>query len=211
MELRRIGFDLDGTLYRDTPQIRTRVRSRIYEAIAKEKAWSKSKAEQEFEKLYAELRSGSEVFAALDLSRDLMQMCLATADITDLLFPDHDVVSTLLQLRELFPLDLVTGSPHELSLEKLERLGLSAMFEIIVAGQSKAEGAPYDCWITKSATRPSSLLYVGDNYLTDVIIPTRKGIRAVHLCEQSLETQSELVITQLSKLPGVIHQLTIGD
>ncbi len=120
-----VGFDLDGTLYRATEEINDRIRTEIARRILSRKPTlgCVEEARRYFEDRYNVLQSGTKVLKEIGFDNPSLVMddCLATADILDLIDHDRELVDILNKVSCSYWTYLVTNSPKDLGEKKLEK------------------------------------------------------------------------------------------
>lgn len=186
-----IGFDLDGTLYNVTPEIKLRVRNLIYQKISTEFNIPLEKATNLFEEIYSETHSGGGTIRDLEQrfgkksDSDIIQDSLQEADILALIPEDPNLSRLLTRLSESYQLDLLTGGRENLAFEKLKRIGIDkGIFKYLFTKERgrKGNGDLYREWIqNRLDLTPENFLYVGDNKKQDIDIPKELGIKTCFL------------------------------
>jgi FMN phosphatase YigB (HAD superfamily) len=185
-----VGFDLDGTLYPITPEIRKIQRGNIYERMSVHFGISVEESRGLFEKYYGLSGSGKKSMEEISkkLQRpvpgeDFIQESLEQADFLDLLRPNPNLSEMLKRISRTERLDLITGSRYSFALEKLKRISLDKkIFDYIFANEgSKSTGEVYRQWMNKREFSPFQHLYVGDNSMQDIDIPKSLGIQTCFL------------------------------
>ncbi|MEK6854753.1 MAG: HAD family hydrolase [Nanoarchaeota archaeon] len=183
-----IGFDLDNTLYPISEEIDYRIKAEIAKRILEKKPELNSleKAIEFSEKRYSELGSRSQVLREIGLSNpeQIVDECLATADIIDLLKYDKEVASLIKDLSKMFQIFLVTGSPKNLAIAKLKKIGIPAgLFKIKIYGDNpslkKIDGSVFNYLLKKSKYAPEQHVYIGDNLLADILPTKALGIKTI--------------------------------
>ena len=209
-KIKVVGFDLDGTLYKITPEIQSRVRNLIYKKISKEFNIPYGRARNLFEEIYSETHSGSQTIKRLEqqfvktVEIDIIQDSLQEADILDLIPEDSKLVDLLNQLKEKYHLDVLTSGEGNLALEKLKRIGVDKdVFQYILTREDglKNNGSLFQRWMQR---RPDisqrDILYVGDNQKQDIDIPKQLGIKTCFIGEYSKADFQIKDILNLEKL-----------
>ena len=182
-----IGFDLDGTLYRSTPEMNDRIRTQIAEKILKRRPDLRdiSTARIFFEKYYATLNSGSKVLKQVGYEnpKRVMEEYLATADILDLIERDDELVKTLEGLHNRYFQYLLTSSPEQLSLQKLECIGINPeLFNLRIFGDqnlSKREGTAFEYAVRSSSYPADEHVYIGDRREPDILPAKNLGMKTI--------------------------------
>ena len=193
-----IGFDLDQTLYPRSPVIDARIQEYLHAMIADFKGCSIEEGKKLFDTHYPTI-SGRKTMLALgfpeEIAENAVQDALENADISELLEPDPYVINVLFDLKQQYPLALITGSFREIALQKLESLQIPLdWFDFVLTGEvSKSDGTAFVKW--KEAYPDYELIYVGDRKSTDVDVPAQYGIRGilVNTNERKLVDVRELV------------------
>lgn len=188
--IRRIGFDLDNTLYPSTPEIQQRIRAKICEKLACALGLDVERVrvlfEENYNGTYSWSKSGSrtisEIARQYDKSIDgsgIVQDSIEEADILDLINPNQKLNEMLTRMSDRYNLDLITGSRRRICIPKLHRLGIRpGIFGLILSDEdgSKTQGDIYRKWLQVTETSASGVLYVGDNLKQDIIAPKKLGI-----------------------------------
>lgn len=208
-----IGFDLDGTLYPETPEIRNRVREKIYEKISELCKIPEEKSKELFEKNYSESYSGSEsikkILNTYDIiikGKDIIQEALEEADVLDLLEENLNLSIMLEKLSQTKKIDLITGSNKNIALKKLSKLGIAPnLFEYIFTFEdgSKTTGEKYLKWLGKRNLRPEQHLCVGDNRKQDIDVPNSLGIKTCIVGEYQ---NADFQIKNILELEELVRQ-----
>lgn len=207
-----IGTDLDGTLYKSTPEMDDRVRTQIAHQILKVRPSLESleRARELFEERYKCLHSGTIVLQEFypGEASQIMDECNACADVTDLIKSDPTLARILKRTSERTPLYLLTSSPEELAYRKLDALGINpAVFLLRIFNDTphvgiKPGGKAFDYVIDYFkdllGISASGHVYIGDKEKSD-ILPARK------LNMQTIAVWSDIPKADLSI--NHIHQL----
>jgi FMN phosphatase YigB (HAD superfamily) len=194
-KIEAIGFDLDGTLYPSKKEMDDRIRQEISKKILLKKPELENleKAREHFEERYKELHSGTEILRETGYPNagEIMDKCLANADVLDLIDEDKELQKILERLKDKFMLYLLTSSPKELSIKKLEKMGINPeIFNYMFFSDtpnigSKGSGEAFNYVIREMGIEPSQHLYVGDRERTDVIPAKEKGMETIRIGEES--------------------------
>jgi len=182
-----IGFDLDGTLYPISSEIKKRQRTKIYEKISSKFDISLKKAKDIFEEHYSNFMSSVKTLEEISkqlgrkVEENIVQEALEEADFLDLIKKNEELNCMFLRLKKQRPLDLLTASSYDLSLAKLEKIGINLeIFDYFLSrnnGFRKTDGSLYKKWIKNREFSPEKMLYVGDNTKLDIDIPKSLGIK----------------------------------
>ncbi len=189
-EIRAVGFDLDQTMYPNTPEIEGAVRREIYTFISEQKKCSYQDAQTIFETEYARLGRGTlavQYIMGISDANDIMQECLEKAGIAEVLQYDEKLVNLFRKIKENDKQTfLVTGSSRKNSSSKLSRLGLSLenfdiSFCIDDPDSDKVHGHPFQQIIQKTGLQPREHAYAGDREKVDIIPARLAGMRTVYV------------------------------
>ncbi|MEK6893957.1 MAG: HAD family hydrolase [Nanoarchaeota archaeon] len=192
----KVGFDIDGTLYQRTAEIDNRVQTEIAKRILQKRPelGSVRSALAFFQTEYATGRKGGgtvlkEVGYA-DSSK-VMDDCIATADVLDLIQRDEPLVQMVHGLASKYSLFVVTSNPRQIAVKKLDRLGFNgaACFEFLVCSEQgdKRTGEAFRRALQYSSkgTAPHHHLYVGDSPGADIEPASAVGMRTVIIDPQT--------------------------
>ena len=183
-----IGFDLDQTLYPNSPQIDEAIQEYIYKKIAEHKDVSIEEAETLFKDLYKNGNglSGRKTLIELNIPHpsEVIQEALENADIASVLKQDTSVHALLEKLKQKYHnIDIITGSNRAQATKKLEALSISKnLFNYIIVDEdgSKSDGEAYRLWMSYYPERtPNEFLYIGDREGPDHEAPSSLGIKTI--------------------------------
>lgn len=187
--VKAVGFDLDRTLYTERPEMTARIEDEMYYAILKFKPELETitRAKEAYEKRYSALRSWPKVLeeAGLRNPQETVIDCLALAGIADLIARDEELVRVIKLLHKKFFLFLITGSPRNLGIKKLLRIGINPdLFSFTLFGDdrhffSKHGPESFLYFLSQSPHLPAEHVYIGDNVKTDILVPKSLGIRTM--------------------------------
>ena len=177
--IKAVGFDLDRTLYPDTPKMNERVAQEIFKAILKFKPELETteKVETIYKKRGEELGSWSKVLQELGEKncQQIINDCLDSADITSLIKEDEKLVQILEQLRRKFFLFLITRSVQNQAVKKLIEIGIRPeIFNFSSFGDKN-----FQYFLSQSPYQPSEHVYIGDNIRTDIVAPKNLGMKTI--------------------------------
>ncbi len=142
-------WDLDGTLYKITDEMRERVKRRIHEIVRQKYPWGEERCTQELRARNEKFQSGTLALMDLGFPRDTVQKVQEEAKILDLLQYDERLVAMFQRLHHLKHM-IETDSSRELAFEKLKRLGLEhRIFEYILTTDDMAVPKPGEEWYRK--------------------------------------------------------------
>jgi len=212
-EVKAIGFDLDQTLYPNSEEIQDRVRTEISKRILDKQSshGTITAARQHFEKRYLELQSGTKVLkeAGYEDVERVMDDCLARADILDLIKRNEKLARILDRIADRYSsLFLITGSPEDLALKKLKRLGIAPeIFEIKIYSTTqnagtKNTGEAFQYYLSISHVIPQNNLYIGDRLKSDILPAKKLGMHVGAVWSEIPE--ADFSIPSINDLKGVL-------
>lgn len=195
--IKAVGFDLDRTLYPDTPEMNERVAQEIFKTILKFKPELETieRAASIYRKRGKELHSWSKVLREVGVEncREVLNICLDSADITDLIKEDKKLVLIIEELHQMFWLFLVTGSIQSQAIKKLAKIGIRPeLFHFSSFGDdphslSETSAKNFQHFLSKSPYQPSEHVYIGDDPQRDVIPPKSLGMKTILVGSYSRE------------------------
>ena len=205
-----VGFDLDGTLYKTTPAMNNRVRTRIAEKILEKLPALESveRSRNFFETHYKELSSGTRVLEEVGYEnyREVMDECLATANIIDLIKPDMELNNILEDIHsgyityllttvdeaervafvlQVNPLRVRGLAEVEEALKKLEKIGINPeLFHVKTFSDTpyighKHDGTAFQYIIGATSISADDHVYIGDKLNSDILPAKKLGMRTV--------------------------------
>ncbi len=205
-----IGFDLDGTLYPYTAEIQNRVKDEIAKKVLDKKPELNSidNARKFLEEKYKELESTTKIMAYLGYENPskAMDECLAKADILDLLKKDKVLEKIIKELAQAYTLYLITGSPEDLTIKKLEKIGINPdYFKLKVYSDTpgaglKFDGDAFNFIIKKSNAPPSCHVYIGDRPNTDILPSKKLGMKTIAVGDIK---EADIQIKEIHEIKGL--------
>lgn len=217
-EIKAIGFDLDETLYPSDPQINDRIRNRMSESILIKIPELKSLrgARDHFETRYKELQSGRKVlievgYKEAEASR-IADEAVSQANIVDLIKKRPSTVRIIRRISGDYCTGLVTSSPEETALRKLEAIGLRpTLFHEKVYGDTpgageKQSGQAFRYWLNclrKYDLPPECCLYVGNSLKSDILPAKSNGMKTIGVWSDIPE--ADLSINSIDELEALIY------
>lgn len=205
-DVRAVDFDLDGTFYPTTGEIDNRIRNKISEKILELKPEFKGigSARAYFEERYSELQGGRKVLkeAGYKNASKVMEDCLAKADVLDLIQPNKELNGILVVMNKKYELNLLTSSPEELSLSKLEMLGIDpGLFSQKLFSASKSDGTDFHTIVHWSVYPAFEHAYVGDRLKSDIFPAKKLGMKTVAVWSEIPE--ADVSIKSINEIGGL--------
>lgn len=192
MKIKRIGFDIDNTLYKQSPEMRESVRMTISKKIAENISVSIGEAKLKLEEGLEKYDSTSKTMRELGIEdpKSLIWEALQETDVSPFVRKDEKLLSLLLELKKKgIVLDLITAREEVSSKKILECLGVPLnIFDYKVYAANKKEVTPFIKWHRYTKTEPSEIAYVGDDGKADVqpikMNEILKNIIVVHISKE---------------------------
>ncbi len=214
-----VGFDLDGTLYKTTPAIDDRVRTKIAEKILERMPTLESveRARDFFETSYKTLSSGTKILKEIGYEnpREVMDECLATADVLDLINDDQNLEAILKEMRCLYFTYLLTSSPEPVALKKLEKIGIGpGLFYLTAFCDTPSLGNKHDGTAFKYVIKESSIaaenhVYIGDRLNSDILPAKELGMKTIAVWSEIPE--ADYSITDIHDIKKCYYKNKSGD
>ncbi len=212
-DIKSVGFDLDGTMYVSDGEIDNRIRTKISEKILYKipSLGSVREARKFFEEQYKILHSGTKVLGEVGYERPskVMDECLSTADVLDLISENKNLNRIMKNLKNKYDeVYLLTSSPYNLSIKKLDKLGISLdNFSNIFCGDnlgvgSKIDGGPFDYVLGKSNYNPEKHVYIGDRLDSDILPAKERGMKTIAVNKNIKE--ADISILDINELENIL-------
>lgn len=119
-----------------------------------------------------------------------------------------DVKDTLLYLRKKYRMAILTNGSPISQRRKLESTGILDLFELsVVSGEvgiDKPDSRIFDYMCEKLNSKPEECLYVGDNYVNDVLGARNSGWNAIYLNRLHLASDETQMIASLNELKELL-------
>ncbi len=182
MEVKALGFDLDGTLYKQDDGVNRAIRDYACEKASEILGKDYTLLREEFEVLYNQQQSGRVAFGMLGIKdgKALMQEAIENVDMSKVLKQDSRLVGVLNKLGESRNLFLVTSSSQKSALSKLGALGISPLaFDIALYGRSgfiREDGTAFEYASNKFGVPYREMMFVGDRESVDILPAKGLGI-----------------------------------
>ena len=213
-EVMAVGFDLDGTLYPNSGEINNRIRNEIGEKILEKKPELRSvfQARNHFEERYSQLHSGSKVLKEVGYEdgKQIMDQCLANADVLDLIEPNPILVGILGEIKNKYKeMYLLTSGFENLANQKLEKIGIDPevfthRFYADTPGVgSKSNGHAFAFVAGTLGIPCNNHVYVGDRYESD-IRPARNLTMKTIAINTELSSEVDTAYTNINAIAEVL-------
>ncbi len=196
-----VGFDLDGTLYPPSQEIDDRIRNKISKKILEKRPdlENLANARDFFERMYEQLKSGSAVLRLVGYEKPelVMEECLTTADVLDLIKKDDKLATIIEDLHSKYFTYLLTSSPEQISLQKLERLGINPrLFSLRIHANTesldKIDGSAFRYAAISSSIPADEHVYIGDRRQSDILPARELGMKTIAVYSEIPEADLSL-------------------
>ena len=184
--IKAVGFDLAGTLYKDSPAMMAKVQGEIAARVLDKRPDLKDidRAKAFFEEAAAKVQYPAHVFRDIGYEDPfgLMGECWRT-DISDLIDPNPGLVAAIKEIRDSRDVYLLTDCSEKRASPMLEAIGLSAasfghvFYGDNPSGLSKKEGTAFAYALGKIGFSAGSHLYAGDRRATDIVPAKKLGMQ----------------------------------
>ncbi len=187
--IKAVGFDLDQTLYEADEKINSKIRIEVAKVVLKKMPNLKNieRAMEFVENMYKEIGSRTLTLRSLGFkdAENVIYECFTKADFVDLLKRDDKLVSVLSNLKNRYVTFLITGTPKDLAIPRLRKLGLDLnLFDKVVFGDSnlnvkKIDGSMFKYFLEQSIYKAIEHVYVGDSLKADIIPAKLVGMKTI--------------------------------
>jgi FMN phosphatase YigB (HAD superfamily) len=190
-QIQAVGFDLDGTLYAQSPAMDAKIAELFAEKMLAKRPelGTVENAKHYSEKRYRELESRKKTLeeAGYDDAGEIMEEIFRQADGAQFLVRDEKLISLLQEIRNVKPyLYIITTSPQEEAFKKFSALGIKTdMFNEIIMGdnpllaQKPKNETVFKSVIASSGISAEQHVYVGDREKSDVLAPRSVGMKTI--------------------------------
>ena len=119
-----------------------------------------------------------------------------------------DVIDVIAYLKTKYRLAILTNGSPISQRRKLESTGILNMFELsVVSGEvgiDKPDPRIFDVMCERLNVKPQDCLYIGDNYVNDVLGARNAGWHAIYLNRLHLASDETQMIDSLEKLKKIL-------
>ena len=119
-----------------------------------------------------------------------------------------DVIDVIAYLKAKYRLAILTNGSPISQRRKLESTGILNMFELsVVSGEvgiDKPDPRIFDVMCERLNVKPQDCLYIGDNYVNDVLGARNAGWNAIYLNRLRLASDETQMIDSLEKLKKIL-------
>lgn len=206
-QVKFLCFDVDGTLYREVPEIWNAIQSKIYNRIMKQKHWDESRTASEFRRTYENLGSSTKVLESFGIDgQEFFTEAFEKFDFSKYVQQDKKLLRLINALKKQYRIGVLSNGNSAAVKKKLEAIGLSSeMFQPFLTtyefGALKPDPAPFLKVIEEAGVRPEESVYIGDREETDILGAKAVGMRTIMVWSKSPEADlSVLTIYDIEKI-----------
>lgn len=207
-QIKAIGFDVDGTLYRYSPEVSIALSQRVIEVAAAELHRSTDEFGEAY--LVAREKYASNTLALNSLGLDgqqIFQKILDQFPLEQHLQPDKKLAKVIHKLGKRYRLFIITNGSGKQVERKLAAIGLDyhdfdPRIYCYDLGWAKPEPAPFLCAIESLKLEPSEIVYVGDRVEIDI-----EGARAVGMRTILIGGKSDLADACVESVYDIVSVL----
>lgn len=192
--IKAVGFDLDQTLYPNSPEVQTLVRGEIYTFVSAQLHIPFETARHKFEEAYARIGGGGRALESLGISEgsERLRDCVERADISRTLKPNKELERMVDHISTDYFTFLITESRRNDAIKKLHALGLCpSMFKYTAywdtSKERKHTGTIYPIIFQLTGFQPAEHLYVGDKMNDDILPAKNAGLKTVLVGSENRE------------------------
>ena len=192
--LKSVGFDLDQTLYPKNSEIDGLIRNKIAKEILKKNPELDNiqKVREIYDKKYLEVGSWTKIFKDIGFKnpKQVVYECLLNANFVDLIKKDNKLVEIMQSLYKKYSIFLITASPKDFSICKLEKIGINPkLFQYAIFGDkkgftSKIDKRVFEDFLDKSPYLPEQHVYIGDSLKVDILPSKSVGMKTIAVGEK---------------------------
>lgn len=190
-QIKFLCFDVDGTLYRNVPEVWNAIQAQIHQFVAMSKNWSISKTKEEFERRYRELGSSTKVLESFGLeAKKFFTDAFVNIDFRKYIKPDKRLFNLINRLKKKYTVGILSNGGMDSVTRKLLAVGLNPkqFFPFLTTyefGALKPDPATFLAVIEKAGVKPEEAVYIGDREETDVEGAHSVGMRAILVWRKS--------------------------
>jgi len=172
--VKHVWFDMGGTLYKETPEFKAVHDKHLYATYARLVGEQHiAKAKLDYDALYKQYGSNSAVFRSLGMPSDFWHKAFDELDVSSLLSPDFDTISTLKAIKKTLPISLFTNIKPNTIKNVLAHLQIPITdFTYIISGDDIKERKPnlegFHKMVELTNLPPDEIMYVGDRIDVDI-------------------------------------------
>ncbi len=207
-----VGFDLDDTLYATDDRINDLIRNEVATLILEERRDLETvqRVRSIYDAVYEEEGSWTKILRKLkiDNPKDVMKEIVSNPKILDFIKRDDLLVGVLGKIARKYDIFLITNSPKEFSIQKLETIGIDPrMFGYISYGDDpgstpKVNGRVFREFLEQSKHLPGEHVFVGDGLISDVIPASACGMKTIAV--GSPIAQADYSIARIRDIEGLL-------
>lgn len=191
--LKKIAWDLDGTLYPSTAGLSAAIQHRLYAVLADKLKVSLEEAKSYFHKQKQRLKSSTLVLdeAGLDGGQFFLDVW-TTVPLDEFIDRNEELAELFSQATMVDHLILTNSNTQETVKRKLEYVGLlpTIFSHILTSGEmgaTKPERKVFEILLARANVEPQELMYVGDRIDVDLEPAKALGMRTCLISEDTTQ------------------------
>lgn len=187
--IKSIGFDLDNTLYQNNPKIDERIRIEIARRVLdfSPQLGNIEHAKNYLEELYRKTGSRTETLRILGFQNpgELVNDCMARANITDLIELDDKAANLIGKLSKKYNLFLITAAVENLALPRIKKIGIDPyffsrrIFGDTALQHKKIDGSIFKYFLGESPYKSQEHVFIGDSLKGDILPAKSMGMKTI--------------------------------
>lgn len=197
-QIKFLCFDVDGTLYRNVPEVWNTIRGKVLDAIIEKTGWDARRANDELDEKFRRLGSTTKVLNELGIDgQKFFTGVFEEVDLSGVLEKDIKLKSMIDRLRKNYIVGIVSNGTKTSITKKLEAVGLSPkQFDPLVAtfdiDAPKPDPKPFLFALENTGCSPEETVYIGDRVETDILGAKAVGMRTIMVWGESPEADLSL-------------------
>ena len=191
-------FDLDGTLFRQVPEVWSAIQSRIYKKVMEYRNFDLAEAEKYVNQRYAELGSSTKVLNELRIDGEQFFVeAFKKIELNKLISKDEKIVRLISSLKKKYKVGMISNTHRSIAKKKLEAIGLSLKtFNPLITTYElnayKPDPAPFLKALEVAGCSPEESVYIGDSVENDILGAKSVGMKTILVWGESPEADLSL-------------------
>jgi len=215
-QIKLIAWDLDGTLYPDSPKLHEAIRQEQLKAVADKLGVDIHETEDKFNQIYEQLHSHTKTLDFLGINGQ--QFFLDVWQKMNLANYIHKNKKLSELLRQIYESNkwqqyLLTNSNNRVSIElKLGLIGIDLevfdqIFNSVEIGHNKPDIGIFKYLWESSGLNRDEIVYVGDRERTDIQAAKKYGLKAIKIAKNNeKKTEADLVFPTAEQVAELFLQ-----
>lgn len=200
-------FDLDGTLFRQVPEVWSEIQSRIYKKVMEHRNLNIAEAEKYVNQRYAELGSSTKILNELGIDgEEFFVRAFKRLDLAQLVSKDQKLINLISRLKKKYKVGMISNTHRSIAKKKLEAIGLSLKtFNPLITTYElntyKPDPVPFLKALEAADCSPEESVYIGDSVENDILGAKGVGMKTILVWGESPEADLSIpTIYDLQKI-----------